>query len=296
MASPPRRRRQLGSTAKSAGVRCRNGIFRRVPIVQRSFRRLVAHGLIGRRVWSKVQPVGLQWVPCPGGGGFLYDAAPNDVLARSFIWTEFRDWEPTTVPLFCELARRSSGFLDVGAFTGVYSLLACAVNPSIRVIAVEPNPSVLPSLRRNIDLNRFRARCTPIACALSDVPGTAILTIPLDTTAATLGDSATGDRVEVELRTGDAALEGAAVDLVKIDAEGHELEVLRGLKRTLEDAGPAVFVECLGGDGFVEVRSFLERLGYSRFTYLGPDGPRDLDEYPKAVPGFPNYLCRRDRT
>jgi FkbM family methyltransferase len=247
-------------------------------------------------VWSKVQPVGLQWVPCPGGGGFLYDAAARDVLARSFIWTGFRDWESTTVPLFCEFARRSTGFLDVGAFTGVYSLLACSVNPSTRVVAVEPNPSVLPSLRRNIDVNRFGERCTPLACALSDAPGTAILTIPLDTTAATLGDSVTGNRVEVELRTGDAVLESAAIDLVKIDAKGHELQVLRGLKRTLEDAGPAVFVECLGGDAFVEVRSFLERLGYSRFTYLGPDGPQDLDEHPRVVSGFPNYLCRRDQT
>jgi len=252
--------------------------------------------LIGRRVWSKVQPIGLQWVPCPGSGGFLYDTAPDDVLARNFIWTEFRDWGTTTVPLFCEFARRSTGFLDVGAFTGVYSLLACAVNPSIRVVAVEPNFSVLPSLQRNIDINQFGDRCTPIGCALSDGPGIAVLTVPLDTTAATLGDSVTGDRVEVELRAGDAVLEGTAIDLVKIDAEGYELEILRGLKRTLEDAGPAVFVECLGGDAFADVRSFLERLGYSRFTYLGPDGPQDLDEQPRVVPGFPNYLCQRDRT
>jgi FkbM family methyltransferase len=296
MSGPPRRDRQPGSTAKSAVVRCRNGVFRRVPILQRSFRWLASHGLIGRRVWSKVQPVGLQWVPCPGGNGFLYDAAAGDVLARSFIWTGFRDWESTTVPLFCELARRSTSFLDVGAFTGVYSLLACAVNPSIRAVVVEPNPSVLPSLRRNIDVNRFGERCTPIACALSDVPGTAILTIPLDTPAATLGDSVTGDRVEVERHAGDGVLKGAAVDLVKIDAENHELEVLRGLKGTLEEIGPAVFVECLSDDAFLEVRSFLERLGYSRFTYLGPDGPQDLDEHPRVVPGFPNYLCRRDRT
>jgi hypothetical protein len=83
---------------------------------------------------------------------------------------------------------------------------------------------------------------------------------------------------------------------VKIDAEWHELKVLRGLKRTLEETGPAVFVECLGDDAFAEVRSFLERLGYSRFIYLGPDGPQDLDEHNRAVAGFPNYLCRRDRT
>ena len=83
---------------------------------------------------------------------------------------------------------------------------------------------------------------------------------------------------------------------MKIDAEGHELKVLRGLKCTLEEPGPAVFVECLGGGAFAEVRSFLERLGYSRFTYLGPDGPQDLDEHNRAVAGFPNYLCRRDRT
>lgn len=280
---------------KSVGIRCRNGVFREIPIIQRSFRRLAARGLVGRRVWSKVQPVGLQWIPCPGGGGFLYDAAPDDVLARSFVWTGFRDWEPTTVPLFCELARASTGFLDVGAFTGVYSLLACAVNPAIRVVAVEPNPSVLHGLRRNIDINQFGARCTPIAAALSGEQGSGTLTIPPDTTAATLEHATRGDRVEVELLTGDAVVHGTVIDLVKIDAEGHELEVLRGLSRTLEECSPAVIIECLSEDSFLEVRSFLEGLGYLDFTYLGPDGPRSLADHPRVDPGFPNYLCRKDR-
>lgn len=295
MIGPPASSRWLGPKAKCAVVRIRNGAFRRLPIIQRSFRWLVSRGLIGRRVWSKVQPIGRQWVPCPGGGGFVYDAAPHDVLARSFIWTQFRDWEPTTVPLFCEIARSSIGFLDVGAFTGVYSLLACAVNPSIRVVAVEPNPSVLPSLRRNIDINRFDGRTKLFACALSDAPGKAVLTIPFDTTAATLGDFVSGDRKEVEVSTGDAVLEGISVDLVKVDVEGHEMEVLRGLNRTLEAAGPALFVECLNSEAFAEVRAFLELLGYSSFNYLGPEGPRDLDENPTIAVGFPNYLCQRRR-
>ena len=172
MSSPPRHDRPSRSTAKSAVVHCRNGVFRRVPIVQRSLRRLASHGLIGRHVWSKVQPVGLQWVPCPGGGGFLYDAAARDVLARSFIWTGFRDWESTTVPLFCEFARRSTGFLDVGTFTGVYSLLACSVNPSHPRRRSGAQSLCSASLRRNIDVNRFGERCTPlpVPCPMHPAP------------------------------------------------------------------------------------------------------------------------------
>ena len=83
---------------------------------------------------------------------------------------------------------------------------------------------------------------------------------------------------------------------VKIDAEGHEMEVLRGLKRTLTVSTPAVFVECLGGAGFAAVRTFLEGFGYSSFVYLGPDGPCDLEDGPTVVAGFPNYLCRKGQS
>jgi hypothetical protein len=57
-----------------------------------------------------------------------------------------------------------------------------------------------------------------------------------------------GTRVEsgggpVHLRVGDALFSGRPIDFIKIDVEGMEMRVLRGLKRVISEQRPNIFVE-----------------------------------------------------
>ncbi|GII64842.1 hypothetical protein Skr01_49270 [Sphaerisporangium krabiense] len=64
--------------------------------------------------------------------------------------------------------------VDVGANVGLFALWAHDQAPGVHVVAVEPNPDVLPYLRANLELNDVRARIVPVA--VTDRAGTATLT------------------------------------------------------------------------------------------------------------------------
>jgi FkbM family methyltransferase len=107
---------------------------------------------------------------------------------------------------------------------------------------------------------------------LSSQPGTAVLFIPvLDgfplTGWASLSPGncpGVGEHMEkrVSLRTLDS-FDIDAVSLIKIDVEGHEVEVLRGAKQTLLRSRPCVLVEVKPHNEH-EVVSFFSQLNYER--------------------------------
>jgi FkbM family methyltransferase len=123
---------------------------------------------------------------------------------------------------------------DVGANEGLYTeQFARRVEPSGHVVAFEPSPRNVEVLR-----NRFTdsSRVTICPVALADQAGTATFY------ANGSGDGTTDSLVartpaavphQVEVRTGDEFLLRFPPNVVKIDVEGFELEVLRGLREVL---------------------------------------------------------------
>ena len=154
--------------------------------------------------------------------------------------------EEYLVELLRDAARPGATVLDAGAHIGYLTLQAArAVGRSGHVIALEPNPNTLDVLRRNIDANPVGAPVTVRAVALGASPGRR----PLFVTAA--GDTSSlhpqaihGEQIEVEVVTGDAVLDGGAVDVVKLDLEGGEVDALRGMSSTIRRCRPILFVEC----------------------------------------------------
>ena len=99
--------------------------------------------------------------------------------------------------------------------------------------------------------------------------------------------------MDVEVATGDALLGPDPVDLVKIDVEGLEPQVLRGMERSLRAHHPALIVECLRAD-LAAVRETALDLGYRRLTHLSSTGPAPATPGMVPPPGFANFLITRD--
>lgn len=261
-------------------ARVRNAVLRNTPGLQRLILTGVRHGYIRRSVWQRLVPLGTWTLHAPDGTPFRYDSDfDDDTLARYIVWTDMRDWERSTQPILFELARRSGVFVDIGAYSGIYSILACLANPGLRTVAFEPSPAALPKLRSNIALNALQDRVTVVEKALGERCGRAPLVIPADdTSAASLRHRRPGAAtVEVEVSTADLELDGMEVGLVKMDAEGAEPEILRGMTRILTRCRPALIVECLDTAGLRSVRSVSEPMGYKYTYYIGPDGPALID-------------------
>jgi FkbM family methyltransferase len=138
--------------------------------------------------------------------------------------------------------------LDIGASIGHTTVsYAVAVGPSGRVHAFEPSPDVLPRLRTNVQRNGL-TNIDIYAVAVSDREGTVDFHMPGD------GSSALSSmrpllhrearRVRVPSLTIDSLLPRIGrVSFVKIDVEGAELLVLRGMRGLIERDRPAIMTE-----------------------------------------------------
>lgn len=176
-------------------------------------------------------------------------------------WSERRSWflarfyELETQLLVQRLLREREQFLDVGANIGMLSLLAArTVGPHGRVHAIEPNPAVATRLRAHLSDNALE-NVVVHECGLSDHREELVLRVWAD--QAGQGTFAPLDEHERSLLTAEHVLplvrgdellsngEALAPALIKIDVEGFECRVLRGLERTLAARRPALVVETI---------------------------------------------------
>ena len=176
----------------------------------------------------------------------------------SVMWATGRVELPVQRAL-AELLTPAAVCFDVGANVGFYSLLAARiVGPEGRVVAFEPHPENVKALERNVRANGL-ANVVVVPKAVSRTSGGARLA-GSDRATAHLDESRGLDVDTITLDEFVAAEPSLAPSVVKIDVEGHELEVLAGAQRTLEAGRPAIVCEQHGlTDGVVEA---LTPFGY----------------------------------
>lgn len=166
--------------------------------------------------------------------------------------------------------RRPTLLYDVGANFGLYAILAAKALPDLQVEAFEPVPRSRAKLALNVSLNGLEGRVHVHRLALSDREGESEIEIdPRSSGLATLSASqverARRDFAET-LRVRTARLddlsppEGAEIAL-KIDVEGHEAEVLRGMTRTLAANRGLAQIE-IRDRNLAEIRALMAEAGW----------------------------------
>jgi FkbM family methyltransferase len=141
-------------------------------------------------------------------------------------------------------------FFDVGANVGSYTLLASGVC-NAESIAIEPVKSTFDILNKNIGLNRLQGKVSAINAAVGAEKGTIAFTSDEDTGnhVITENESNTAGIINVPVITIDSLVINAAPVLIKIDVEGFETEVLKGMENALNlPMVKAIIIE-LNGSG-----------------------------------------------
>ena len=156
-------------------------------------------------------------------------------------------WEPEVTKFVCPRINPGMTVIDVGADIGYYTLLfAKRVGEGGRVCAFEPIPKARATLERNVGLNRYE-NVTIFDYALYDASGTFVLEGPLEASRINPAKNRAGEKdLEIQTRVFDdcfAELSIQTIDLVKIDVEGAEINVLKGMKRCLQEFHPNLLVE-----------------------------------------------------
>jgi FkbM family methyltransferase len=153
-------------------------------------------------------------------------------------------WEAEETRLLMALLQPGHRFADVGANIGYFTLLgATLVGSAGKVYAFEPDPANCRLLRDNCALNQLE-NVQVEELALSDQSGDGQLYLSEDN----LGDhtiyNVRGARREqrIQLVEGSRYFEsaGETLDVIKIDVQGAEFQVLKGLESTLENSLPAL--------------------------------------------------------
>jgi FkbM family methyltransferase len=170
-------------------------------------------------------------------------------------------------------------YIDIGANVGVQTLAAArVVGPSGVVVAAEPNPTTFSTLRAHVVLNGF-TNVQLFNVGLSDKPAT--LTLANDSnhpgtfTFRSISNAVAS--VDVPVVVGDELLAGVqrnpkARTLVKIDTEGHEHHVLRGLKGLIATENVAFIVEVTdewlraAGSSAEQLYGEMKGQGYQAFS------------------------------
>ena len=81
-------------------------------------------------------------------------------VENSLFWAGLTGgWEKTSLRLWKKLVEDADVIADVGANTGVYSLLSKSLKPGVRVVAFEPIRRVYQKLENNVRLNNFSISC-----------------------------------------------------------------------------------------------------------------------------------------
>lgn len=206
----------------------------------------------------------------------LLPADPTEVVVRSgparglrlsidtqhekFYWTGTH--ERAVQVALEELLRPGDIVWDVGAHIGFFSLLAARlVGPSGRVHAFEPMEANRARLLASLDLNSAK-NVTVHDCALSATSGERILYARGASTMWTLvAERGDPEGAQIRCRTLDeVAASSPAPTLIKIDAEGAEVDVLRGGLELIAKQRPKLLVEFQEEQLLAEGRELL--LGY----------------------------------
>ena len=211
--------------------------------------------------------------------GFKFRSDLGDWLGQYVYLTGV--YEPPTARVIAGLLEPGDTFIDVGANSGFFTLLASTrVGPGGRVLAFEPVPAMQKRLLENIALNEVD-NVTVHNVALSNTEGVLPLfegpeghkgisslrhiensaatinvrTLPLDSFSDTL----------------------SKLKLVKIDVEGAEQLVLEGMASILHTYHPYLVLEITDdylrafGHGAVQLASRLAAIGYRMFE-IEPEG------------------------
>jgi len=170
---------------------------------------------------------------------YFFVADQEDIIQREHLHRRFYEEEELEI---IRQAFRGGVFLDVGANVGNHTLFAAMYLGASRVICIEPNPIAYGILRANVGLNGQHDKITLYPVGLSDARCRASIDIPAHNLGGgTLAPGAADAGIEVF--TGDELLNGSTIDFIKIDTEGMELGVIRGLANTIRRDHPSIFVE-----------------------------------------------------
>ena len=203
-------------------------------------------------------------VKCVNNGKYNVFVISNDeyiapTIAAGYEWDEWMRYDIE------ELYKEGTEILDIGANIGYNSLMFSDYGP---VYAFEPLFHKI--VQMNVDNNKLKHKMYVIPVALSDKQENIDMYLPVQTKKGhrNYGGSSIhfSNELDPETKTNvpchrlDDIYKGVP-SFIKIDVEGHEMQVLKGAENTIKKYMPTILIEIHDFENS-EVPKYLKSLGY----------------------------------
>lgn len=208
----------------------------------------------------------------------------DDNVVGAFMTDTFA--EPVSLKFWQLLvsgAQASELIVDVGAYTGIFSLFAAKLHKARKIVGFEPSAVTYGRYVQNIALNRVYSHIVP--CNLAAATAAQTLIMPhvwghytlcsgesMNSAAMDHTQPAYGLPLDCLLEPSPAShyLNSASnsiwpfsrVAAIKVDVEGEELAVLEGARRLIARDRPVIIAEALTAEAERALLDFAQSLGY----------------------------------
>ncbi|MBK9982495.1 MAG: FkbM family methyltransferase [Saprospiraceae bacterium] len=161
---------------------------------------------------------------------------------------------------------KATHFIDIGANTGEFALIARASFPSAKIIAFEPQPIAFDALNKVMKKDK---NFLSYQVALGEKETTAVMYIsPFSPSSSFLNKSEDAQPQEMQVQTLDHfenLISPTDTTIVKMDVEGYELSILKGAELFLKKTD-WIYMECRStetiGCSFDDLYDFLLQRGW----------------------------------
>jgi FkbM family methyltransferase len=250
---------------------------------------------ISSNVYQHFPYQGLINVDVPGGKSFK-TISRGTHIENGLYWEGVGSYEKGSLGIWMYLAKQSQTVLDIGANSGVFSLVAWACG-SKNVHAFEPIKRVYGRLKSNFESNGMGApKAWNVAVSnqkgvleILDPGGDCPVAASLSTEFYDRNHVAEYTKSMVDVIDIDQFCKESgtgAVDLIKLDVEGHELNALLGMINTISSSYPWILMEVY--DQYeAELRNFFDtnfngKYGWYRINENDGDANRNVILVPKS--------------
>lgn len=216
--------------------------------------------------------------------GYRFIAYPDCGVSSRILYARIPDYKEIQ---FLRQHLNGGTFVDVGANVGLYSLLLA--DKTDHAVLFEPNPVAAKRAKENVGLNGLSYSVLEIA--LSDEKGTTQMEDRggVDSCNQTIGEGKTTFSTRTVIKTtldrflGEEDSDFPPIEAIKIDVEGHENEVFRGMRGCLGKIRPGVVVfEYLERTNIREALGFFNSVNYVVFQFYSK-GLALVDEKVKSM-------------
>ncbi len=203
----------------------------------------------------------------------------------------FNGWEKNSLKIWAGLSQKANVIFDIGANTGIYSMVAKTINKNATVHAFEPFPAIFKKLGHNADINGYDIQCN--CAAISNYTGDAVIYTANENFAYSVTvnknlwvKDSEPFKIDIKTITLKDYIEQhniQSIDLMKIDVETHESEVMEGFGDYFLRFKPIILIEILNEEVAGKLNNYFDPAGFDFYNIDEVAGIKKVSELSKKA-------------